>query len=218
MFYDISKRILDIVVAIIAIFVFSPIYIIFSILIKLESPDGGVFVDINNRVGKGRKLFRMYKFRSMIMRAHDWEYQLTLHPEWEKLHKKWKKIGKLPINEDPRILKIGKIIRKTDLDEIPEFFNVLLGNMSVVGPRAPYNDELDRYIKENPEIENDVDYVFSVKPGITGVWQISGRNGMSIPDRFKLDAKYAKDRNIWTDIKVIIKTPIVMITRAGAFE
>jgi len=218
MFYDISKRIIDIIVALIAITVFSPILIIIAILIKLESPDGPVFVDINNRAGKGKKAFKMYKFRSMIMRAHDWEYQLKLHPEWKPNYKRWLKIGKLPVNDDPRILNIGKFIRKTDLDELPEFFNVLIGNMSVVGPRAPYVEELERYKKTYPEIKKYVDDVYSVNPGITGVWQISGRNGITIPDRFKMDANYARERNILTDIKVIIKTPIVMITRAGAFE
>lgn len=215
MFYDFLKRALDLSVAIVALILFAPIYIIFGLLVKLDGTGGPIFVDISTRVGKNMKHFFMYKFRSMILNAHVfWE----THPEYKELEAEWKKIGKLPINKDPRITKVGKFIRKTDLDELPQFFNVLLGSMSVVGPRAPYPEELERYIKEFPEIKDDVATVYSVKPGITGVWQISGRNAISIPDRFKLEAKYAKERNILTDIKVIIMTPIVMLTRRGAME
>jgi len=216
MFYEISKRILDIVVSIIALILFSPVIIIFAILIKLESPDGPIFNDINDRVGKDKKIFKMYKFRSMIMRAHDWEYQLKLHPDWKPFYDEWKEIGKLPAERDPRMLKIGPFIRKSDLDEALEFINVLIGNMSVVGPRAPYEKELQGYIEKYPEIKKYVDDVYSVKPGITGVWQVGGRNSVPIPERFKMDAQYARERNILTDIVVIIKTPIVMITRKGA--
>jgi len=217
MLYRIGKRILDIIVALIAIIVFSLVMFVIAIAIYICSP-GSIFVEINNRIGKGGKVFRMYKFRSMIYNAHDWNYHLERHPEWKPLYEKWKKIGKLPVNEDPRIHKVGRFIRKTDLDELSEFFNVLLGSMSVVGPRGMYPDELERYKKEYPEIIPYVDDVLTVKPGITGVWQISGRNSMSIPDRFKLDAKYAREKNLLTDIKVIIKTPLVMLSRKGAYE
>jgi lipopolysaccharide/colanic/teichoic acid biosynthesis glycosyltransferase len=127
-------------------------------------------------------------------------------------------MGKLPINQDPRITKVGRFIRKTDLDELPQFFNVLKGEMSVVGPRAPYPEELDRYLNQYPGIKEDVDATYSVKPGITGVWQISGRNAITIPDRYKLEADYARERNILKDIKIIFMTPIVMLTRKGAME
>jgi len=218
MFYKIAKRLLDIIVSLIAIIVFMPVYIVFSILILLDGCKGSILTEINDRVGLDGKIFRMYKFRSMIVRAHDWDYYLKIHPEWKKYYIEWKKCGKLPINVDPRITKVGKIIRKTDLDELPQFFNVLKGNMSVVGPRAPYKAELDGYIKKYPEIKRYIKATYSVKPGITGIWQISGRNAISIPDRFRMEAGYAKRKNIFEDIKIIIKTPLVMIFRKGVLE
>lgn len=217
MLHKILKRLLDIVVAIVAIIFFGPLMLGVAIAIKIVSP-GPIFNDINDRVGQYGKIFRMYKFRSMIVGAHKWDELLKVHPEWKPLHEKWLKIGKLPADEDPRIHKVGGFIRKTDLDEFSEFLNVLKGNMSVVGPRAMYADELERYKKMYPEILPYVDDVLSVKPGITGVWQIGGRNEMSIPDRFKLDADYARRKSVLEDIKVIIKTPFVMISRRGAYE
>jgi lipopolysaccharide/colanic/teichoic acid biosynthesis glycosyltransferase len=229
MFYEIAKRALDIVVSVVAIIVFSPILIAVALAVKFDGTGGSLFLgvqsegadgkltkDFSTRIGKNKKHFLMYKFRSMVPGAHVgfWE----MHPELKELEAEWKHVGKLPIHRDPRITKIGRIIRKTDMDELAQFFNVLKGEMSVVGPRAPYPEELDRYIEEFPSIKNDVVNTFSVKPGITGVWQISGRNAISIPDRFKMEAKYAKEKNIWNDIRIIIMTPIVMLTRKGAME
>ncbi|HNZ70502.1 MAG TPA: sugar transferase [Candidatus Dojkabacteria bacterium] len=218
MFYKIAKRLLDIIVSIIAIIIFSPVYLIISLLIVFDGCKGPILTEINDRVGLDGKIFRMYKFRSMILRAHDWDYYLKIHPDWQKYYEEWKKVGKLPADVDPRITKVGKLIRKTDLDEIPQFFNVLLGNMSVVGPRAPYKKELEGYIKKYPEIKRYIKATYSVKPGITGIWQTSGRNSITIPDRFRMEAGYAKRKNIFEDIKIIIKTPLVMIFRKGVIE
>jgi lipopolysaccharide/colanic/teichoic acid biosynthesis glycosyltransferase len=216
MFYEIAKRTLDIIVSIVAIIVFSPVLIGFALAVKFDGTKGPLFNDINTRIGKNMKPFFMFKFRSMIPGAHVgfWER----HPELKELEEEWKKLGKLPIDRDPRITKVGRFIRRTDLDELPQFFNVLKGEMSVVGPRAPYKEELDRYKVAYPGIEENVEKTYSVKPGITGIWQISGRNAITIPDRFKMEADYAMDRNILTDIRVIIMTPIVMLTRRGAME
>jgi exopolysaccharide production protein ExoY len=216
MFYEIAKRLLDLVVSVAATIVFFPVLIGFAIAVKMDGTGGPLFNDISTRIGRNRKLFFMYKFRSMVPGAHIgfWEN----HPELKELETEWKKMGKLPINKDPRITKVGRFIRRTDLDELPQLINVLKGEMSIVGPRAPYPEELDRYIAEFPEIKEDVDATYSVKPGITGVWQISGRNSITIPDRFAMEAKYAKERNILSDIKIIFMTPIVMLTRKGAME
>lgn len=215
MFSRFLNRSLDIVVAIIALIVFSPVLIIIALCVKFDGTGGPVFVDINNRLGKDKKLFRMYKFRSMVPNAH---IIIRTDPRYKDLYKKWLRIGKLEINEDPRITKIGRFIRKTDLDEFPQFLNVLKGEMSVVGPRASYADELDRYCEEYPKIKAYLKDVYSIKPGITGVWQISGRNEISMVDRYKMDAVYAKKKSFFLDLKVMIMTPIVMITRRGAFE
>lgn len=216
MMYSVLKRILDISVSLIALIVFSPVLILFSLLIKMDGTGGPLFVDVSTRVGKGRKKFFMYKFRSMVPGAHIdfWEN----HPELKELEKEWKVIGKLPIDRDPRITWVGKIIRKTDLDELPQLFNVLKGEMSIVGPRAPYPEELDRYIEEFPDIKEDVENAFTVKPGLTGVWQVSGRNSITIPERYKMEAEYALRRDLLEDILIIIRTPIVMLTRRGVKE
>lgn len=216
MFYRISKRILDIVVAIVAIILFSPIYIAVAIAIKIDSPEGPVFADMPKRVGQNGKLFFMYKFRSMIPNAHT---LIQTDPRMKELAEKQKENqGKLKIDEDPRITRVGRFVRKTDIDELPQFFNVLLGNMSVVGPRAYFSEELERYKKSHPEVIPQVDVVLSSKPGITGPWQVSGRNKLSIPERFEIDAKYAKRQNVFYDIYIILKTPIAVVTRMGAYE
>lgn len=214
--YSFLKRALDLTVATLAIVFFSPVLILFALLIKFDGTGGPIFVDISTRVGKGMKNFYMYKFRSMVPGAHIdfWEK----HPELKELEKEWKKIGKLPIDQDPRITWVGRIIRKTDLDELPQLFNVFKGEMSIVGPRAPYPEELERYMGEYPEIKKDVERTFQVKPGLTGVWQVSGRNAITIPQRYKMEGDYADRRNVLEDIAVIIQTPIAMITRRGAVE
>ncbi len=214
--YVFLKRALDLVGATVAIIIFSPVLIAFALLVKFDGTNGPIFVDVSTRVGKGRKNFFMYKFRSMVPGAHIdfWDN----HPELEALKKEWHKIGKLPIDRDPRITWVGRIIRKTDLDELPQLFNILKGDMSIVGPRAPYPEELSRYIAEYKGIEDDVNTSFTVKPGLTGVWQVSGRNSISMPQRYKMEAEYARRKNIFEDISIIIKTPLVMITRKGAAE
>jgi len=211
--YRVLKRFLDISVALIAIILFGWLMVIIAILIYLDDPKGTIFADIPKRVGYKGELFRIYKFRSMVPNAHN---LIKEDKTLAKLHKIQQ--GKLTIDQDPRITKIGKFIRKVDLDEFPQFINVLLGNMSVVGPRAYYRDELDGYLKDFPEITDKIDTVLSVKPGITGPWQVSGRNHLTIPERVMIDYKYAKRKSVLYDLYIILKTPIAVITRFGALE
>jgi len=215
MLYEIFKRISDLVIATLATIVFTPLLIVIAFAVKFDGTGGPVFIEISTRVGKNKKPFHMYKFRSMIPNAHIfWES----HPEYEELKKEWLKIGKLPIDKDPRITRVGKIIRKTDFDELPQLINVFKGEMSIVGPRAPYVEELERYLKEFPSIKKNVKTAYSVKPGMTGIWQISGRNSLSIPCKYKMEAKYARNKSILNDLKIIILTPQAMVTRGGASE
>jgi len=135
------------------------------------------------------------------------------------LKKKWQsKDGKLKLSDDPRITKIGRILRKTDIDELPQFLNVLKGEMSVVGPRPMYQEEVDRYIKKNPNGKKYINQILKVPPGITGIWQVSGRNDISFEQRILLDAKYSKEINLARDFKILLKTPYVVLTRKGAYE
>jgi lipopolysaccharide/colanic/teichoic acid biosynthesis glycosyltransferase len=200
MFYRIAKRLLDITIALTGLILIAPVMFIIALIIKLQ--DGGpVFADLPLRVGKGGKLFFMYKFRSMIPNAHN---MIQKDPKYKELKEKWIKQDKLAVNEDPRITPIGKIIRKTDIDETAQFFNVLKGDMSFVGPRACFDHEMEHYKKLYPEVVKLAPIVTSVKPGITGLWQTSGRNDISIIGRFELDAKYAQQQSILFDIYLIL--------------
>lgn len=212
MLYSFLKRTLDIILSIMLLIVFSPVILITAILIKLDSP-GPIFADTPNRVGEDGKLFRMYKFRSMIKNAHE---ALVADPELKKLHEEYKK-GGYKLRKDPRITKIGRFIRKYSIDEIPQFINVLRGEMSIVGPRAYYPDELKDQQNEYPDTRAAVKIVLSVKPGITGIWQVSGRSEINFDKRIRLDASYASKRSIFYDLWImIIKTPIAMISGKGA--
>lgn len=152
----------------------------------------------------------------MIPNAHR---EILENPEYANLKKKWERNGnKLKIDEDIRITKIGKLLRKTDLDELPQLFNVLMGQMSIVGPRPMYKDELKRHLKNNPQDEKYLKDILSVRPGITGLWQVSGRNEISFGKRLKMDAEYARKQNLLLDMKILLKTPYVVLTRKGAYE
>jgi exopolysaccharide production protein ExoY len=211
--YLIIKRLLDLVLAIVVGTIFSPILLIIASLIKLH--DGGpVFADIPPRVGKNGKRFHLYKFRSMVENAHS---ILREDPQYADLYEKYKRNSyKLPIEEDPRITPVGKFIRKHSLDEFPQLLNVIKGEMSIVGPRAYYLDELEAQPKKFPHVKNLIDNVLSVKPGITGLWQVSGRNEIDFDERIKLDACYANKKSLLFDLWILLKTPWVVITGKGA--
>lgn len=210
--YDLTlKRILDILFSIFLITLFSPIAIFVGLMIKLDS-SGPIFADTPERVGKYGKLFKMYKFRSMIENAHT---LLRKDPSMKKLYELYKK-NSYKLRKDPRVTILGKFIRKHSLDEIPQLINVLKGEMSLIGPRAYYPDELVNQQKKYPQTKSSVKKVLSVKPGITGYWQVSGRSEVNFDKRIAMDANYVDKRSLWYDIKILLKTPIAMITGKGA--
>lgn len=211
MFYSFTKRVLDIFFSLTLLLFFSPVIIATAIAIKLDSP-GPVFADTPSRVGRRGKLFRMYKFRSMVQNAYQ---MLASNPEYKELYEEYKKSG-FKLKHDPRVTCVGQFIRKYSLDEIPQFLNVLRGDMSLVGPRAYYADELSYQQKKYPLTRDSVKIVLSAKPGITGLWQVSGRSEINFDKRIKMDAIYAKKRSILYDFYIMIKTPGAMLSAKGA--
>lgn len=211
MWYQIIKRTIDVVGAIFLLALFSPIIITAAILIKLTS-HGPIFADTPKRVGKNGKKFYTYKFRSMIINAHN---LLRSDPKYRKLHQEYKK-SSYKLQHDPRVTKVGKFIRKHSIDEMPQFMNVLKGEMSIVGPRPYYVDELEEQQKKYPETNKLVQEMMQVKPGITGYWQVSGRSDVNFDKRIEMDAYYARKKSILLDTLILLKTPWVMITGTGA--
>lgn len=202
---------MDIIFSLALLIFFAPIFILVAIAIKLESP-GPVLADTPERVGKNGKKFKMYKFRSMIQNAHE---ILRNDPKYAELYGLYKK-GSYKLKDDPRTTKVGRFIRKHSLDELPQFFNVLEGEMSVVGPRAYYPDELEDQQKKYPHTRTAVKVVLSVKPGITGFWQVSGRSDINFDKRIEMDAYYVRKRSIIYDLWIILKSPWAMIYGKGA--
>lgn len=205
------KRAMDVLLAGVLLFLFSPIFFIVSIAIKVDS-EGPIFADVPERVGQNGALFKMFKFRSMIKNAH-----VLLHTDsrFKTLFKQYQK-DSYKLKYDPRVTPVGKWIRKHSLDEIPQLLNVLLGEMSIVGPRAYYPDELENQQKKHPDTKKFVNEVLSVKPGITGLWQVSGRSEVHFDKRIALDAEYIKSISFQEDIRIMLRTPLVMITGRGA--
>src|SRR3989344_3960320 len=210
-YYEFMKRLMDILFSAFLIIVFSPLIIVVIIAIKIDSK-GPIFADTPERVGKAGKLFKMYKFRSMVENAHE---ILRENPKFAKLYEKYKK-GSYKLKDDPRITKVGHFIRKHSLDEVPQLFNILKGDMSLVGPRAYYPDELREQQKEYPKTQTEVKVVLSIKPGLTGYWQVSGRSEIKFDKRIEMDAYYARKKSILFDILILLKTPWAMISGKGA--
>ncbi|HVF69959.1 MAG TPA: sugar transferase [Xanthomonadales bacterium] len=210
-FYAFAKRAIDILFSIFLLLIFSPIILLVALAIKTES-EGTILADTPERVGRRGKNFKMYKFRSMVKNAHT---ILRNDPSYAELYSKYKK-GSYKLKDDPRITKVGKFIRKYSLDELPQFFNVLQGEMSIVGPRAYYPDELEDQQKKYPHTRKAVKIVLSVKPGITGFWQVTGRSEINFDKRIQMDANYALRRSVWYDLWIIFKTPWAMISGRGA--
>lgn len=192
--YLFVKRMTDVVFSFFGLIVLSPLFLILSICIKLEDPKGRVFFK-QVRVGKNGKVFRIIKFRSMCVDAEKQLNNLLKHNEVEGAMFKMKK--------DPRITRVGAFIRKTSIDELPQLMNVLLGEMSLVGPRPPLQREVEEYTLYDKQRLN-------VKPGCTGLWQLNGRNDVHFEDMVEMDLEYIKKCNWFLDMKIIIKTPIVM--------
>lgn len=203
--YELLKRAMDLVLACILLLVFLPVWIIVPILIRIDSP-GPIFFK-HKRVGKGGKEFYMYKFRSMVDGAHE-----LLHSKDPELLEKFKK-GDWKLKNDPRITRLGRILRSITIDEFPQIVNVLKGEMSMVGPRAYMWEELKEQTRRYPETKPLVDAILSIKPGVSGPWQVSGRNEVPFIIRAKMDAEYAAKKSIWRDLMIIIKTPAAMFSK-----
>ena len=191
--YKFSKRVLDIICSTIGLIILSPILLIVAILIKLESKGPVIFSQ--ERVGLNGAKFKMYKFRSMVQNAEDLKEKLEKQNEMSA--------PMFKIKDDPRITKVGKFIRKTSIDEIPQLINVLKGDMSLVGPRPSLPKEVEKF--EAWMLDR-----LSVKPGLTCYWQVSGRNNINFEDWMKLDLQYVEDRSFLLDLKLIFKTFFVL--------
>lgn len=209
--YETLKRFSDILFSLVLLIIFSPVIFLVALAIKLDS-SGPVLADTPERVGKNGKLFKMYKFRSMVQNAHD---ILRENPDFAKLLDEYKK-GSYKLKNDPRITTVGRFIRKYSLDEVPQFLNILFGEMSLVGPRAYYPDELREQQKKYPHTQDAVKVVLSVKPGLTGYWQVSGRSEINFDKRIAMDAHYVKQRSLLYDLWIVVKTPWAMLSAKGA--
>ncbi len=201
---QIVKRIIDLTLASLLLIIAMPFFLLIAILIKVSSQEPVLF--IQNRLGKNKKVFSCYKFRTMYLDA-DKRLDKILFSSPE-LKMEWQKHMK--ISNDPRVTPIGKFLRRTSLDELPQLWNVIKNEMSLVGPR-PY------LIKEVEESQKAMDIICRVKPGLTGLWQVSGRSDLSFEERMRLDEHYVKNWTIWMDLVILIKTIKAVIKAQGAY-
>ena len=199
------KRIFDIVFSVSALAILSPLFLGIAIAVRLSSP--GRIVYSHERIGRGGKSFRCYKFRTMYADA-DQRLQDILRASPE-LRKEWEASHKL--KRDPRVTSIGSFLRKTSLDEFPQFLNVLKGDLSVVGPRPVVQMEVTKHL--GPKAAK----ILSIRPGLTGLWQISGRSDTSYEKRIQLDEQYIDNHSILLDLKLILKTIPAMLFSRGAY-
>ena len=198
------KSLFDHIVAFLGLLFLSPILLVTAILIRVKMP-GGPVIFKQKRVGQYGRLFTMYKFRSMVIGADEKLKKYLEENEEARLeYKKYKKM-----KEDPRVTKIGKFIRKTSLDEFPQFINVLKGDMSLVGPR-PYLE------REKEDMTYFYKYIVSCKPGVTGLWQVSGRSDVTFEDRMRMDMEYFRRNGLRVDVKILKKTVEKLLRKEGA--
>ena len=199
-FYRVVKRALDVVLSAFAILVLSPLMLLICLLIRIDSKGPAVF--IHNRVGKDRRPLPLYKFRSMCVGAESMIKDFTPQQkeEWEKNCK---------LDNDPRITRVGRILRKTSLDELPQLFNILFGDLSIVGPRPVVTEELERYGENS-------DKFLSVTPGLTGYWQAYARNDCTYEKRMKMELYYVDNANLLWDTRIIFATFGAVLTGRGA--
>lgn len=200
--YVVVKRIFDILVSGLSLIILSPIFLIIGIIIKIDSK-GPVFYK-HKRIGKNGEYIYLYKFRSMYIDSQERLEKMLRNP---KIRKEWEENYKL--KNDPRITKIGNILRKTSLDELPQLLNIFNGDMSIVGPRPVIDDEIEKYGKNKEKF-------LSVTPGLTGWWACNGRSCTSYEDRMKLELYYVDHRSLLLDLKIIFKTFIAVIKKEGA--
>jgi Undecaprenyl-phosphate galactose phosphotransferase WbaP len=199
----IFKRLLDLLIILLVSPVLLPLFLLISILIKMDS-SGRVFYS-QDRLGKDGKIFPVYKFRSMFANSEErlqtlLDSDINLKNQYNKFHK---------IENDPRVTRFGRIIRRLSLDELPQLWNIFLGHMSLVGPRAYLPREL-------PKMQNHVDLILRVTPGLTGIWQVSGRNHLTFDERLELDSYYARNWSPWFDFYILARTVWVVLSGKGA--
>lgn len=203
--YLFAKRFLDISTALFALVIFSPIFLVISLFYLFGDNKGPVFYQ-QRRIGQNHEEFGIYKFRSMVVNAEE-----KLYAD-KDLYAKFVENGyKLPTEDDPRITKFGAFIRKTSLDELPQFINILIGNMSIIGPRPVVERELVEY-------GDRVDEFLSVKPGAMGLWQASGRSDIQYPERADLEISYVEHANLWFDFKILFMTVLAIFKGDGAMQ
>jgi Undecaprenyl-phosphate galactose phosphotransferase WbaP len=202
-FFPIAKRALDIIGAGLGLVLLSPLFLIVALMLRA---DGGPAFFAHQRVGRGGKLFGCLKFRSMVIDSQTrLEALLASDPaaraEWEATRK---------LKNDPRITPIGRFLRSTSLDELPQLINVLRGEMSLVGPRPVQEAEIDRYYGASAA------HYMAVRPGITGLWQVSGRSETSYESRVALDVAYVSRPSLLADLSILLRTPVAVVSRRGA--
>ncbi len=194
------KRILDCILATIALIILSPIYLIIAIAVKIDSK-GPIFFD-HTRIGKNGKIIKIYKYRTMVTNAEELIKQFT--PEQMKEYKE-----NFKLENDPRITKVGKFLRKTSLDELPQLLNIIQGDLALIGPRPVVKKELEKYGENAGKF-------LSVTPGLTGNWAASGRSNTTYEERMKMELWYVDNISFITDVKIFFKTIIAVIKKEGA--
>ena len=199
-FYHVVKRLFDIVASACALILLSPLFLF--LVIKIKSEDGGPAFYSQERIGKDEKPFKMWKFRSMVVDADKMLDKLEDQNEIDG--------AMFKIKDDPRVTKIGHVIRKYSLDELPQLWNVLIGDMSLVGPRPPLPSEVEEYTDYDKQR-------LTVMPGCTGLWQVTRRSEADFDEMVWLDIVYINHSGVWEDLKLIIKTVLVMIHPNGAY-
>lgn len=202
--YPIIKRTIDILGGLVGVILLIPIMLVVWVKRTINKENGPIFYD-QLRIGQNGKIFKLYKFRSMIIGADDiLKKYLAENPQARKEYKKYKKL-----KDDPRITKTGEFLRKTSLDEWPQFINVLKGDMSLVGPRPYLPREKDDMLEEYEQI-------IKVKPGLTGPWQVGGRSDITFEDRMAIDSEYINNQSFVEDVKILLKTMMQMFLKEGA--
>lgn len=198
--YDFIKRVFDILLSGLAIILLSPLLLGLAVAVR---SDGGPAIYSQRRVGKNGKRFRIYKFRSMCVNADSPEMLAKLAAMNEMDGPAFK------IKNDPRITKVGRFIRRTSMDELPQLFNIFVGDMTIVGPRPPLESEVRQYTEYQMQR-------LQVKQGLTCYWQCSGRNNINFDEWVELDLKYIRERSLWTDIKILFRTIPAVLSGDGA--
>ncbi len=199
--YRVVKRLFDVVASCLGIVVLSPVFLVIAICIKIDDPKGPVFYS-HTRIGKDGRPFKMIKFRSMVSNADELLAKLKSQNEISGAMFKMK--------HDPRITRVGRVIRKYSLDELPQLLNVITGTMTIVGPRPPLPSEVEQYTDYDRQR-------LLVTPGATGMWQVGGRNDVDFAEMVRLDLTYIQHRSLWLDFKIILKTVYIMIKPNGAY-